>query len=225
MRSQKTLVPLAACAAVVLGFSLVANSGPLNPPAGPVAPTGRTLNEIYNAVQAVGTGGPSAVEPVAEVREVFTVTITGQFQGNIDGEDTVFGFQNVIKSFGIEHEIVVPIDAASGLPTGQPQHGALTITKQVDRASPLLAQMATTLEECEATIRMFKENTQTGLIQHYYTITLRDAFITRIVSTHTDVSADRITHEEAVSITYQRIDWTHEVAGTMGSATTGGPGG
>jgi hypothetical protein len=35
-------------------------------------------------------------------------------------------------------EIVSPRDSASGLPTGKRQHKPLTITKELDRSSPLL---------------------------------------------------------------------------------------
>jgi len=36
----------------------------------------------------------------------------------------------------VEHEVLSPCDAASGLPTGKRQHKPLSITKEVDKSSP-----------------------------------------------------------------------------------------
>jgi hypothetical protein len=44
-----------ACALLVVGAMVLA--GPIDPPAGPVAPSGRTLDEIYNHIPAGGGGG------------------------------------------------------------------------------------------------------------------------------------------------------------------------
>jgi type VI protein secretion system component Hcp len=49
-----------------------------------------------------------------------------------------------------EHEIVSPRDPQSGLPTGKRMHQAITIIKQIDKATPLLKQ-------AEATQRRFPE--------------------------------------------------------------------
>lgn len=50
--TTKTVLSLSALAMLVTGAVLYA--GPLNPPAGPVTSTGRTLDEIYNRIPAVG---------------------------------------------------------------------------------------------------------------------------------------------------------------------------
>lgn len=48
--------------------------GPLNPPAGSVAPSGRTLDEVYNRVAASGDGVPR-IGP-----EIFNLSAPGQYQ-------------------------------------------------------------------------------------------------------------------------------------------------
>ena len=46
--------------------------------------------------------------------------------------------EHEIKVTGIDHEVISPRDAASGLPTGKRQHKPFSITKPIDRATPLL---------------------------------------------------------------------------------------
>ena len=43
-----------------------------------------------------------------------------------------------VDVLALTHEIISPRDAASGLPTGKRQHKPFTITKPVDKSSPLL---------------------------------------------------------------------------------------
>ena len=47
---------------------------------------------------------------------------------------------------GYSHEIAVPHDSASGLPTGRRQHDPITITKKLDASTPKLLQCITTGE-------------------------------------------------------------------------------
>lgn len=47
-------------------------------------------------------------------------------------------------------EIISPRDAASGLPTGKRMHKPFTITKELDKSSPLLAKSASTSETTSA---------------------------------------------------------------------------
>jgi len=67
--------------------------------------------------------------------------ITGETQGDIVGSVTQSGREDSIMVIGTTHEVVSPRDAASGLPTGKRQHKPFTITKEVDKSSPLLYLM------------------------------------------------------------------------------------
>ena len=59
----RTVLPLAALALLITGGILYA--GPINPPAGPIAPTGQTLDAIFNKIPGGnGTGdGRTAIPP------------------------------------------------------------------------------------------------------------------------------------------------------------------
>ena len=64
--------------------------------------------------------------------------LKGQTQGDIKGSVTQKGREDTIMVIATSHEVLSPRDAASGLPTGKRQHKPFTITKEVDKSSPLL---------------------------------------------------------------------------------------
>src|ERR1043165_4020450 len=74
------------------------------------------------------------------------LTLKGQKQGNINGSVTQKGHENQIMVIAVSHEVVSPRDAASGLPTGKRQHKPLVITKEIDKATPLLYKALVTNE-------------------------------------------------------------------------------
>jgi len=61
MRKQSLCVTLPVCIAILIAGAWLANGGDLNPPAGPVSSTMRTLDEIYDAV--VSGGGSANCPP------------------------------------------------------------------------------------------------------------------------------------------------------------------
>ncbi len=66
------------------------------------------------------------------------LTLKGETQGDIKGSVTQAGREDTIAIIAFDQEIKSPRDAASGLPTGKRQHGPLTITKEVDKSTPLI---------------------------------------------------------------------------------------
>jgi type VI secretion system secreted protein Hcp len=64
--------------------------------------------------------------------------LKGQKQGDINGSVTQKGRENSIMVIAVSHEIISPRDPASGLPTGKRMHKPMVITKELDKASPLL---------------------------------------------------------------------------------------
>ena len=208
MRSNHAIVPIAACAAAVLGFTFIANSGDLNPPAGAVSPTGRTLVEVYDAAVIAGTA--SGNEPVADVRLPMSLTLSGSATGQIDGEDTLFGMTDVIRCFGYTHNVSYPVDG-SGIPQGARQHGPLIIHKQIDKATPLLNQAFATADNIDSfTLRVYRDDPMMGGVQQYYTIELINAFVIGIRNDNESVANNSFTHDEFVSFGYQQIVWTYE---------------
>jgi len=136
--------------------------------------------------------------------------------GNIYQE----GHEDEILIQAFEHKVTVPTDVQSGQPTGQRCHEPLTITKVFDKSSPLLYTALATgerLTKCE--LKFFRTSTS-GTQEHYFTIELEDAIITKIrpyMENCQDPSKAHFTHLEEVSFTYRKITWNHEAAGTSGS--------
>jgi hypothetical protein len=70
----------------IAAFSHVAKAGPLNPPAGSVAPTGRTLDEVYNKIPTFPNGSGDGRIPLAGGTGQIVIGSPGSYvlTGNID---------------------------------------------------------------------------------------------------------------------------------------------
>ena len=95
---------------------------------------------------------------------------------------------------GFTHAIISPRDPASGLPTGKRQHQPITITKELDKTSPLLLKAITTNENLTSVLIGLLRNGQP---------------VATIKLTNANISA-YVTHgtTESWSFTYQKITWT-----------------
>jgi type VI secretion system secreted protein Hcp len=133
---------------------------------------------------AAGPVGPSAPSPDAIAG---TITISGQHSGN---------FGDGLKITGYSHEIVSPRDAASGQATGKRQHKPITITKEIDKSTPLLQRAIYTNETLTSVL--------IGL--------LSPAGKVMATVKLTNASVSDVTHHgntETISFTYQKITWTY----------------
>jgi type VI secretion system secreted protein Hcp len=127
-------------------------------------------------------GPPGSADPGA-LTSGGMITITGQ------------GFDTPSAIIAVSHEVVSPRDPASGLATGKRQHKPLTITKEIDKATPLLMKAIFTNQTLPAV--QLSLNDASGKTEA--TVKLTNAQ----VSDHAQ-SGD----EETVSFTYQKITWT-----------------
>ena len=138
---------------------------------------------------------------------------TAQKQGQIKGSVIQKGKEGWIAVYGFHHEIVSPRDASSGLATGKRQHKPLTITKEIDKSTPLLYQAFVNNENfSEVTLRFFTSDSKgTGKEIQNYTIKLINANIISIVD---DMANNKIAENaklpilEIISFSYQKIEWT-----------------
>ena len=137
--------------------------------------------------------------------------LTGETQGEIQGEVTQAGREGTMEIYGWSHEVTSPRDAASGLPTGKRQHKPLTITKPVGKSSPLLMKALVDNENItEWELRCWRPS-RTGAEEQYFTITLINAHIVGIRQEMLNNKyPENQKHEvrEHVSFTYQKIIWT-----------------
>jgi type VI secretion system secreted protein Hcp len=161
-------------------------------PAGPAGPQG--LQGVAGPAGAAGPPGPAGGSGGAANPDAVsgTLLVDGQQQGQFD--------PNGIPVTGVSHEVQTPIDASSGQPLGRRVHKPLTITKELDKSTPMLIQALVTNELLRTVQLTVQVNGQ-------------DAYIIQL--TNAIVSDDSLHGStETVSFTYQKITWTWIATGT-----------
>ena len=173
-------------------------------------PTVMLLVSITMLFTFTGLAKPASVENSDNVDALdatsgyyILLTLKGQKQGAIKGDSKVQ--TDAIDVLGFSHSIVSPRDAASGLPTGKRQHKPLTITKEIDKSTPLLFNVLTTNENLPEFKLEFYRPSPTGATEMYYTIELVNANIASISSFQSSSSS---LPREHISFVYEKIIWT-----------------
>ena len=139
--------------------------------------------------------------------------LKGEKIGKVRGPVRERDKEGSIAILTLEHSIVSPRDAYTGLATGKRQHLPIALTKETDQTSPLLYRMLTTNELMPTVeIKFFGQSTQglmTGREIELYNITLVKAFISKIeFSGRPDEEAKlRLRLGERVYIVYETIKW------------------
>jgi len=137
--------------------------------------------------------------------------LKGQKQGDIKGSVTQKGREDSIMVIAVNHQVVSPRDAASGLPTGKRQHKPFTITKEVDKSSPLLYSALVNNENITQWKLQFWQPSAAGKEQQHYTIELTNASIAGIqmeMLNNKYPENMQMKEREHVSFCYQKIVWT-----------------
>ena len=118
--------------------------------------------------------------------------VTGKNQGEIKGScDQGGDKKDKILVYGTDHQVEIPRDTHTGLPTGQRIHLPISITKGKDVASRI---------------------SPTGEEELYFKITLEDAIIVNIreYTPLTFLAENKPYHDmEDVSFTYSKITWSY----------------
>lgn len=146
------------------------------------------------------------------------LSLEGERQGRIEGESDRSAHEGEIMVYAFEHELSIPYDRQSTEATGERIHHPLTISKKIDKSSPLLALALTQNERMRhADLKFYRPNPAgDGTRQHYYTIRLESA---RIVSIKPKMSNmllpanENMPEMEEVSFAYRTIIWTYEPTG------------
>jgi type VI secretion system secreted protein Hcp len=141
------------------------------------------------------------------------LSLTGQKQGAIKGSVTQKGREDKILVIAFSHDLIVPRDPASGLPSGRRMHKAAVITKEVDKSTPPLYTALVQNEnitQWELQFWRIAPNTTIAGEQQHYTVKLTNANIAsiaqRMLNTKDANLAKFETYEE-IAFTYQRIEW------------------
>lgn len=146
------------------------------------------------------------------------VKVKGKKQGDIKGSSEIDKHKDEIEVWGWNHEVLSPRDAASGAPTGKRQHKPMTITKPVDKASPLLMNAMVNNEELETVKMVIYRPSPAGEEEHYYSIELQRASVSTIRQEQLNNKyPENMQHpfREHISFTYQKIIWTWEIDGIV----------
>jgi type VI secretion system secreted protein Hcp len=139
------------------------------------------------------------------------LVIEAEKTGAVAGSVTQKGREKSIMVIAANHEIRSPRDQASGLPTGKRQHGPLVITKEVDKASPLLYNILVNNENVKKWKLQFWRPSPAGTEQMVYAIELENANIAgikMIMPNNKHPELMKFAEYEEVQFTYQKITWT-----------------
>lgn len=145
---------------------------------------------------------------------------SGAMSADSVGTMSKSSFEDYIQVQAFKHQIMVPTDPQSGQPSGVRTHRGMSITKVYDKASPLLYQMLATGEQIEELTIEWYRTSASGEQEHYFTTKIEEGTIVDITAhmpNCLDPANGPFTHMEDITISYKKIEWTHEAAGTSGS--------
>jgi type VI secretion system secreted protein Hcp len=132
-------------------------------------------------------------------------------QGQVHGSVTQKGREGTIMVIAVSHEIVGPRDPVTGRPTGKRVHKPFVITKDVDRASPLLYGILAHNENIASVELQFYTPDKNGIERQHYTVRLANANIASIQLRMLNVRRPalmRIPEREEIAFTYEKVVWT-----------------
>jgi type VI secretion system secreted protein Hcp len=211
MRTNKLNgMTIALAAMLTLGVGYVAYSGQLEPPHGPITPTGASLSDVF-----LGLNGPpappKAIDPgfvgfPGGVAQLFIMPDGGIPRGDLSPEP--------IAVFGFSHSIGTTRDHASGLPTGRRQHKPFTITKPIDKATPVLLR-AMVHNDVIGVVEIRTGGILRGVSVPGQPVTYR-LFNARVASVSPftqGMSQDAVVYMEQVELVYDRISVASEDGG------------
>ncbi|MBM4349621.1 MAG: type VI secretion system tube protein Hcp [Deltaproteobacteria bacterium] len=146
------------------------------------------------------------------------VWIRGQNAGEVRGDSTVSSMnrEGSIEAFKFESQVQIP-RGGSGTAVGERSYGPITITKRIDRSSPILHQILCNNESIEVTLKFYRPNPSgDGTEEQFYTIRLREGRISSIKTTSpntVDSNTASLPAMEEVSIVFGAITYIFESAG------------
>ena len=138
--------------------------------------------------------------------------VEGTSQGEIKGDCPQGGDKkDKMLIYSVEHDVEIPKDTHTGLPTGQRIHHPFTLEKHLDCATPKLYKACCTGEQCTVTLDHYRIKAD-GTEEKYFTIKLEEAIIVSVnKSTPTTfLPENKPYHDmEKISFTYSKITWTY----------------
>jgi type VI secretion system secreted protein Hcp len=139
--------------------------------------------------------------------------------GSWPGEDDVKDREGSSLIYQLEHEIKIPRNPQSGLPSGQRVHHPVRIIKRIDKASAKLAQALCQAERFKKVeFKWYRANAVSGKQEHYFTTRLEEAMLVEMKEWFpltVDEDKAHYSHFEDLAFTYRRIHWIWHIGGTV----------
>jgi type VI secretion system secreted protein Hcp len=139
--------------------------------------------------------------------------LKGEKQGLVKGSVKQKGREGNILVISAHHEVISPVDQASGLATGKHMHKPFIIAKETDKSSPVLYSMLVNNENItEWELQFWTPSLKggTGTETQHYTVKLTDARITDIgfrMLNNKNPELVKYAEYEEIAFTYGKIEW------------------
>ena len=144
-----------------------------------------------------------------------SLTVIADHQGEIEGGCEITGREGSMLVQAVEHCVEIPSDNR-GISSGRRVHRALQISKEIDKASPMLMQALCSGEKLTQVHLGWYRIDETGSEELYYSITLQNALISKVkpwLPHAMDQRHSGFRHMEEVHFIYEKIRWTWELDG------------
>jgi type VI secretion system secreted protein Hcp len=157
------------------------------------------------------------------------ISIQGATQGNITagsftaqsvGNVYVEGHENEILIQEVKHLVSVPTDPQSGQPSGQRVHKPFIFTCSLCKAVPLMYNSLASGEMLPTIEVKWWRTSMDGKQEHFFTTKLTDAIIVNmdlVMPNAQNPANGDFTQLLEVSMSYRKIEWTHDGAGSVGA--------
>lgn len=190
--------------AVSIGIVIWANGGTITPPAGPVAPTMHTLDELFNVTSSISsaTSSPYATAPsdsevsAGDPRGLVTMLIP-----EYPGSNQTTGMEGTSLVLGLRHDF-------SRTQGGTIDQLPLTVFKNIDRSSPGVQKAAATGQVLTQVILSFyRIDEASQILQKYYIITLSNVQVLGASPRMVHMGAGDFVHMDEIQLSFQSIQW------------------
>jgi type VI secretion system secreted protein Hcp len=128
------------------------------------------------------------------------------------GHSRVHGMKRgftVLTPANLRYALISPRDAASGLASGKRQHKPITITKEVDSATPLLFNTLCNNENIYRLLNIhFAQTNPQGAEEPYFSIKLTNAMVTGVERIRPGRKGKDTNELEEIEFTFAKIEIT-----------------
>jgi type VI secretion system secreted protein Hcp len=141
--------------------------------------------------------------------------IQGKTQGEIQGDCTQQGRENMILCYSLNHSVEIPKDTHTGLPTGQRIHHTFKVVTNMGKHTPKLFQACCTGESLDVEMHLYHIN-EKGQEEKYFQIKMQNAIVVESREWYPETFLEKnkpYKHMQDISFTYETIIWTDVVNG------------